>query len=106
MKLLIVLSIKDYQNRVAKILEEAGIQLFSVIDITGYKKRTADNTGWFGLGNGKTNSIALFSFTSERLAEEAVRAIEQCNIEKDKNPFPVRGYILDVEQFSDKSVVL
>jgi hypothetical protein len=106
MKLLIVLSIKDYQNRVAKILEGAGIRLFSVSDITGYKKRTADNTGWFGLGNGKINSIALFSFTSKELAEEALHAIEQCNIEKEKNPFPVRGYIIDVEQFSDKSAVL
>jgi hypothetical protein len=35
MKLLVVLSIKEYQERVASLLHDAGIKRFSVTDITG-----------------------------------------------------------------------
>lgn len=105
MKLLVVLSIKEHQGEVARLLEASGIGVFSVSDITGYKKRSHDNTGWFGLGNGRTNAIALFSFTTSELAENALAAVRQCNLEKE-NPFPVRAYIINVEQFSDKSIAL
>lgn len=38
MKLLVVLSIKEYQERVAGMLQDAGVNRFSVTNITGYKK--------------------------------------------------------------------
>ncbi|MGV8095537.1 MAG: hypothetical protein AB2L24_27110 [Mangrovibacterium sp.] len=98
MKLLVVLSIKDYQQEVSKILNDAGVSLFSVVDITGYKQRKF-NAGWFGVDNGKTNSIALFSFTSNTVSKTALELIDQCNRET-RNPFPVKGFVLDVEQFS------
>ena len=57
MKLLVVLSIREIQDKVAKMLEKAGVEIFSVGDITGYKKR-GYNVGWFGSDNGKTNSLS------------------------------------------------
>ena len=102
MKLLIVLSIKEYQHQVSSILEEGGVSIFSVVDATGYKKRDEQNVGWFGMGNGKTNSIVMFSFTDESSAYNVLDLIDSCNKAKD-NPFPVRGYVMDVERYSNKS---
>ncbi len=97
MKLLVVLSIKEYQERVASLLQDAGVTQFSVSNITGYKKRS-ENLGWFAANgsNAKTNSIMLFSFTSQEIAEKAIAEIDSCNIETN-NPFPVHAFILDVE---------
>jgi hypothetical protein len=82
---------------VAKMLEKAGVEIFSVGDITGYKKR-GYNVGWFGSDNGKTNSIVMFSFTSAESAHRAIEIIEECN-ECNQSRFPVRAYILNVDEF-------
>ena len=37
MKLLVVLSIKEYQEQVGSLLHDAGVKRFSVTNITGYK---------------------------------------------------------------------
>lgn len=100
MKLLVVLSIKEYQERVARLLHDAGVQRFSVTNITGYRKRE-ESLGWFAANasSAKTNSIMLFSFVSKEIADKAISEIDSCNIET-KNPFPVHAFILDVENFS------
>lgn len=98
MKLLVVLSIQEYRAEVSKLLEEAGITIFSVSDTTGYKKR-GYNVGWFGSANGKTNSIVMFSFTDADSAHKAIENINQCNLDKGMS-FPVRGFVLNVEEFS------
>ena len=36
-KLLVVLSIKEYQEQIGSLLHEAGVKRFSVTNITGYK---------------------------------------------------------------------
>lgn len=98
MKLLVVVSIKEYQEEVAKLLESAGVSIFSVSDTTGYKKR-GYNVGWFGSDNGKTNSIVLFSFTDAESAQKALENINRCNADCNTS-FPVRGFVLNVEEFS------
>lgn len=100
MKLLVVLSIKEYQERVASLLQDAGVKRFSVTDITGYKKKE-ENLGWFAANasDAKTNSIMLFSFVTKETADNAIVKIDNCNMET-KNPFPVHAFVLDVENFS------
>ncbi|WP_080905982.1 hypothetical protein [Parabacteroides sp. Marseille-P3160] len=100
MKLLVVLSIKEYQEQVGSLLHEAGVKRFSVTNITGYKKKK-ESLGWFAANgnNAKTNSIMLFSFVTKEIADKAIVEIDSCNIET-KNPFPVHAFILDVENFS------
>ena len=100
MKLLVVLSIKEYQEQVGSLLHDAGVKRFSVTNITGYKKKE-ENLGWFAANgnNAKTNSIMLFSFVTKEIADKAIVEIDSCNI-KTKNPFPVHAFILDVENFS------
>ena len=73
MKLLVVLSIKEYQEQVGSLLHEAGVKRFSVTNITGYKKKE-ENLGWFAANgsNAKTNSIMLFSFVTKEIADKAI----------------------------------
>ncbi len=99
-KLLVVLSIKEYQEQVGSLLHDAGVKRFSVTNITGYKKKE-ENLGWFAANgnNAKTNSIMLFSFLTKEIADKAIVEIDSCNIET-KNPFPVHAFVLDVENFS------
>ncbi|MDF9829504.1 hypothetical protein [Parabacteroides sp. PF5-6] len=100
MKLLIVLSIQEYQEQVARLLQDAGVKRFSVTDIVGYKQKK-ENPGWFAADStsAKTNSILLFSFLEKEIADKAVAEIDTCNLETE-NPFPVHAFILDVENFS------
>jgi len=100
MKLLVVLSIKEYQEQVGSLLHDAGVKRFSVTNITG-KKKKKENLGWFAANgnNAKTNSIMLFSFVTKEIADKAIVEIDSCNIET-KNPFPVHAFVLDVENFS------
>ena len=100
MKLLVVLSIKEYQEQVGSLLHDAEVKRFSVTNITGYKKKK-ENLGWFAENgnNAKTNSIMLFSFVTKEIADKAIVEIDSCNIET-KNPFPVHAFVLDVENFS------
>lgn len=102
MKLIVVLSIAEHQERVATLLHAAGVKRFSTFDITGYKRRKEDATlNWFGAEaqEAKTDSIVLFSFALEETAHRVVEEIERCN-ENTRNPFPVHAFILDVEQYS------
>lgn len=100
MKLLVVLSIKEYQEQVGSLLHDAGVKRFSITNITGYKKKE-ENLGWFAANgsNAKTNSIMLFSFVTKEIADKAIVEIDNCNIET-KSPFPVHAFVLDVENFS------
>ncbi len=100
MKLLVVLSIREYQSKVIPLIEEAGVNRFSVTDIIGYKKKSG-SLSWFAShpDHGQTSSFLLFSFTTADVANQAIEAINKCNEETD-NPFPVHAFVMDVENFS------
>lgn len=100
MKLLVVLSVKEYKRNVISLLEEAGVNRFSVMDITGYKKKSG-SISWFAShpDHGKTNSILLFSFATEEVANQAIDVINKCN-EETESSFPAHAFVVDVESFS------
>lgn len=102
MKLIVVLSITEYQERVSKLLHEAGVNRFSVMSMTGFKKSKEHVAlNWFGSDSpkAKTNSILLFSFAPEDIARNVIQSIDKCNDET-RNPYPIHAFILDVEQYS------
>lgn len=100
MKLLIITSIKEYQDKVADIFKETGIQVFSVSEIAGFKEGSSVSLmhSWFGSGGDSYDSIMLFSFTEKEKAEKALELIKDYN-EKENTNFPIRGFILPVEQY-------
>ena len=99
MKLLIITSIKECQDKVAGIFKETGIDVFSVSEIAGFKDGYPEDLthSWFGSGGDSYNSIMLFSFTEKAKAEKALRLIKEYN-EKEEAAFPIRGFVLKVEQ--------
>ncbi|MBP1618650.1 MAG: hypothetical protein H6Q14_2477 [Bacteroidetes bacterium] len=101
MKLLVVLSVKEYQRKVTTLLEESGVNRFSVADIAGHKKKKG-SISWFAShpDSEKTDSILLFSFTDEEIANQALNKINECNAEM-QNPFPVHAFVMNVENFSN-----
>lgn len=103
MKVLVVLSIKEYEQQVEKLLDKAGLTRFSVSDITGFKKKEK-SVSWFGncLGCAKTNSIMIFSFVHKPIAEQAIHEINTFNETADE-PFPLHAFVLDVETCSNNN---
>ena len=101
MKLLIVTSLKEYQQTVADIFEEAQIKVFSVTNTIGHKDDHTMNLldNWFASGDEHFDSIFLFSFTDDNNAATALKLIKKYN-ESMEYEFPIRAFILPVEQSS------
>lgn len=102
MKLIIILSIKESQDKVAELLEKAGIKRFSTISLTGFKKKKENPlANWYGSTSelAKVNSVMLFSFTDEDTARQTIERIDKCN-EEAHNSFPVHAFTLNVDEFS------
>lgn len=100
MKLLIITSIKECQNKVAEIFKETGIEVFSVSEIAGFKEGASESLihSWFGSGGDSYNSVMLFSFTQKEKAEKVLEFIQEYN-KTEEATFPIRGFILAVEQY-------
>ena len=102
MKLTIILSIKESHDRVAELLDQAGVKRFSTIDITGYKKdKESKLLNWFGekSGHAKTNSIMFFCFTTEEESSLVIEKVNQCNMDSGFS-FPAHAFVIDVEKNS------
>jgi hypothetical protein len=101
MKLLVVTSLKEYRKKVSDILDEAGIDVFSVSETIGFKDHQRPNLldNWFSSGSDQFDSIFLFSFTESGKAEIAIELIKKYNTENETG-FPLRAFIIPVEQSS------
>lgn len=101
MKLLFVTCLKEDQQKVADIFEQASIKVFSATDTIGFKEDHDINLldRWFASGTSVYNSIFLFSFTSEDSANQAMQLIKSYN-ESSMQEYPLRAFILPVEQSS------
>ena len=101
MKLLVVTSLKEYQKKVAHILDQAGIEVFSVSETIGFKVHQTSNMldNWFSSGSEQFDSIFLFSFTEELKADYVLELIKKYNVENNTG-FPVRAFIIPVDKSS------
>lgn len=102
MKLLIVTSLKEYQQNVSKIFEEAQIKVFSVSKTIGHKDDHQQNLldNWFASGEEEFDSIVMFSFTADTNAFTALELINKYN-ETTVSGFPIRAFIIPVEKSSN-----
>lgn len=101
MKLLFVTCLSDFRADVMKIFHEARVKVFSVTETTGVKDEHDPDLldDWFGNKDGEYDSLIMFSFTTSETAAAAMDRIRQYNEEKG-NQFPIRAFILPVEQAS------
>ncbi|MCH4183167.1 MAG: hypothetical protein LKF48_08445 [Prevotella sp.] len=102
MKLTVILSIKESYNRIAQLLDQAGIKRFSTVHIIGYKNdKSSHLMNWFGekSDSAKTNSILFFCFTTEKESISVLEEINRCNAQSGKK-FPAHAFVMDVEKHS------
>ena len=102
MKLTVILSIRESHDRVAELLDQAGVKRFSTVNITGYKKSSGlEIQNWFGERSGqpKTNSIMFFCFTTDEEAALIIDRVDQCNRDSEYS-FPAHAFVMDVEKHS------
>ncbi len=101
MKLLIITALKEYSDQASAILKNTGINVFSATDIIGFKEGTNQNLldNWFGAGDARFDSILLFSFTGNEQAVIALKFVQEYN-QTQGSDFPIRAFILPVDQFS------
>ena len=101
MKLLVITSLKEFQKSVAKIMDQAGINVYSVTETIGFKDHHKPNLldNWFSSGSEQFDSIFLFSFTAVEKADEVLSLIRQYNTENETG-FPIRAFVMDVERSS------
>ncbi|RYG29498.1 MAG: hypothetical protein EOO01_38125 [Chitinophagaceae bacterium] len=86
----------------SEIFRETGIEVFSASEIAGFKEGSSEilANNWFGGGGDSYDSLMLFSFTQKEKAEKALQLIAEFN-KNEQTKYPVRGFILPVEQFGN-----
>lgn len=101
MKLLFVTSLKEYQKKVADILNKADIPVFSITETIGFKDHHTTNLldNWFSSGSEQFKSIFVFSFTEAEKTEKAMELIKEYNAANETG-FPIRAFIVPVEKSS------
>lgn len=101
MKLLVVTSLKEYQKKVAQIMDLSGITVFSITETMGFKDHHSPNLldNWFSSGNENFDSVFLFSFTDEVKADQALLLVKKYNADN-QTGFPIHAFILPVDKTS------
>jgi hypothetical protein len=99
MKLLVLTFIKEHQQAVMAMVQQAGVAVFSLTETSGIKQKDSQNisNNWFGGSQVAFDSTLLFSFTDEVSANKTLEASIQFN-KTTAIDFPVRTFILSVER--------
>lgn len=81
MKLLIITSVKTFEEKVKKLLLENNVSTYSYSSVTGYRDSTQEsvNRNWFATEMNKTESLLFFAFVSDETSKNVFKAIEKLN---------------------------
>lgn len=96
--MLIITSIHEDLRAVSRIMEKAGVAVFSVSQTVGHKTAFHEfmPDHWFNKTDEGTESFFFFSFTDDDKARQAIELVKSFNAEN-KISFPIRGFVLPVE---------
>lgn len=100
MKLLIITAVKECSKSIEKILKDVSVSIFSVTDTIGVKNSPDEYLldDWFGSDDGnKYDSVFIFSFCNNEAANHALSLIDDFNAKEKENQFPIRAFIVPVE---------
>ena len=98
--MVMVLGIKEYQEKLAKFFKDIQISIYSEIDIKGFKAENSlsDSNNWFASDMEPDFSMLAFAFVSEQGANAILKGIKNLNEQDDCNcPFHV--FQMPVEKF-------
>lgn len=99
MKQVIVLSIKDYESELQKVLKGLDIPAFSKVDIEGCRNTVggADLSNWFANKADSDFSVMYFAFVLDEVADHILDAIQRWN-ENTGDQNPMHAFIQSVER--------
>lgn len=99
MKLFVLTCQQDDRKAAALTFKKAGIGVYSMADITGFKTYASENLSdeWFAASPVSADSLLFFSFvTDEAVLRKALDLVFEHN-QQQPSDFPLRGYVLPVE---------
>src|SRR5690554_1986159 len=81
MKLLLITSVKTFEEKVKKLLADNGVITYSYNSVIGYRDSTQEavSRNWFATEMNKTESLLFFAFVSAETSENVFEAIEELN---------------------------
>ena len=100
MKLLIVLGIQEYRDELCELLRTTGINVFSEVDIKGYKNEpvVSDPMNWFAGSADPDYSVMFMAFIDAPELNNTMKKILELN-ERDQERKPVHAFQMPVERF-------
>ena len=100
MKLIIVLGVHEHQEQLSELFKEAGIPIFSKVDVEGFQSgsKQVDMSNWFGGGIDANSSILFFAFVPKQLAEIIIEKVRTFNSDENRIS-PLHLFQLPVEKF-------
>ena len=98
MKLLVVVGVKSFEEKIKDIFESANISIYSKSNISGHKDLVNEELGenWFALSNETRKSVMFFSFTRSEKANDVLKLIKGYNETIDSKS-RLKGFVMSVE---------
>lgn len=99
MKLIIAMSVKQYQEELVGIFQGLEIPVFSKTDIQGYKNhdQPADVTNWFVANRESDFSVMFFAFVADNVANTIMETIKNWD-QNNEAKSQMHAYVLNVDQ--------
>lgn len=81
MKLLIITSVKAFEDKVRQLLADNNVLTYSYNSVIGYRDSTQESVSrnWFATEMNKTESLLFFAFVSSETSENVFESIEELN---------------------------
>lgn len=81
MKLLIITSVKTFEDKVKQLLADNNVLTYSYNSVIGYRDSTQEavSSNWFATEMNKTESLLFFAFVSSETSEKVFESIEELN---------------------------
>ncbi|RMF68739.1 MAG: hypothetical protein D6743_02970 [Calditrichaeota bacterium] len=99
MKLIVLMSLTDYRDKVRKMFEKHEVKIYSEVEITGHTSETIQRYGWwvFEKEDVPMQSTLFFAVISKEKADEILADISALRAECDPD-HPPRAFQVNVEK--------
>jgi nitrogen regulatory protein PII len=85
MKLLLITSVKEFENEIKQLLKKASVQSFSYQNVKGFKNNSGETieSNWFGSEMNETDSILFYAFAEKEKVEDLFELVADFNKEQE-----------------------
>lgn len=99
MELLIITAVQSFKEDVKNILKKSGVNVYSQMDVTGYKNLSnqLQDQNWFGTSGGEHRSVLFYAFIEEKYVEDVLNEIETLNETQETHSY-VHAAVLEIKK--------